>query len=176
MKITFNYKNVKNSPSLNARIDELFSKFDKYFTKDTVCHAVISGYNGEGKDAKVEVTIVSGKQTFRAEARAESFYAAADEVFEKIKKQIRRYKDKKLSRIKTNQLPIPDVDVLDEHTEELVIAKSKRFKLYPMTIEDAVLHMETSDHDFFVYLDKDTESVNVVYKREAGEYGLLETY
>ena len=176
MKTTFNYKNCKSSEALNARIEELFGKFDKYFTKNTVCHAVISGHLGEGRDAKVEITIISGKQTFRAEARAETFYAATDEVFEKIKKQIRRYKDKTLARKKADQLHLPEFDTSAENCEELIIARAKRFKLYPMAVEDAVLQMETSDHQFFVYLDKETETVNVVYKREDGEYGLIETY
>ena len=176
MKVTFNYKNVKSSAALNERIEELFGKFDKYFTKTTVCHAVISG-NNDGKDnAKVEITIISGKQTFRAEARAKSFYAATDEVYEKIKKQIRRYKDKTLSRARPGQAHLPEFTPSNENVENLIIAKTKQFKLYPMSIEDAVLHMETSDHDFFVYLDKDTESVNIVYKRKTGEYGLIETY
>ena len=176
MNTTFNYKNVKSSASLNARIEELFGKFDKYFSKNAVCHAVISEYNCEGKNAKVEITIISGKQTFRAEARAENFYAAVDEVFEKIKKQIRRYKDKTLARKRADQKLIPGMESVDEYSEELIIARSKRFKLYPMSIEDAVLQMETSDHNFFIYLDKETSSVNVVYKRETGEYGLIETY
>ena len=54
------------------------------------------------------------------------------------------------------------------------ITKRKQFALRPMTSEDAILQLEMLGHDFFVYLDSDTNSVCVVYKRYDGGYGLLE--
>ena len=65
-----------------------------------------------------------------------------------------------------------DFDFVDEKDEK--ITKRKQFALRPMTSEDAILQLEMLGHDFFVYLDSDTDSVCIVYKRNDGGYGLLE--
>ncbi|MBR3081850.1 MAG: sigma 54 modulation/S30EA ribosomal C-terminal domain-containing protein, partial [Clostridiales bacterium] len=65
-----------------------------------------------------------------------------------------------------------DFDFEDEPEDK--ITKRKQFALRPMTTEDAILQLEMLGHDFYVYLDSDTNSVCVVYKRNDGGYGLLE--
>ena len=59
--------------------------------------------------------------------------------------------------------------------EEVRVVRSKKFQLTPMSVDEAILEMEMLSHDFFVFLDMETDSVNVVYKRKDGNYGLLET-
>ena len=59
--------------------------------------------------------------------------------------------------------------------EETRVVKTKKFQLMPMTVDDAILQMEMLQHNFFVFLDTETDSVNVVYKRNDNDYGLLET-
>lgn len=57
----------------------------------------------------------------------------------------------------------------------MVVVKKKKFDLLPMSTEEAVLQMELLEHSFFVFLNMETDSVGVVYKRKDGNYGLLET-
>ena len=115
MKYTSVYKNVKNSSALDVDIRETFEKFEDYFDQDFVCHAVVS-QKGKGEAIKcVEITIRVGKYTFRAESVTDSFHKSVDENYDKIKKQIRRHKDKLLSKkhqaVFANEVP---VDVEDE--------------------------------------------------------------
>ena len=63
----------------------------------------------------------------------------------------------------------------EDEQEEISVVRSKKFQLEPMTNEEAVMQMEMLNHDFFVYLNMETDSVNVVYKRKDGNYGVLET-
>ena len=63
----------------------------------------------------------------------------------------------------------------EEEQEEINVVRSKKFQLEPMNVEEAIMQMEMLNHDFFVYLNMETDSVNVVYKRKDGNYGLLET-
>lgn len=62
----------------------------------------------------------------------------------------------------------------EEEEEQLKIVREKKFDLRPMDVEEAILEMEMLEHDFFVFLNSDTETVNVVYRRKGGKYGLLE--
>lgn len=171
MEFVFNYKNVKASNALNEKIQTLIEKI-KFFNGDGTCHVVIS--EDKKKEHKVEVTIISGSQVFRAEARSENFYKSADEVYDKIKKQVSRYKDKLITKRHCVQKEIPKNHTNED--EDTNIERVKRFKLYPMNVEDAILHMNTLDHNFFVYLDAGTGAANVVYKRNDGGYGIIETY
>ena len=66
-------------------------------------------------------------------------------------------------------------DKEDDTDSNLSIVRTKRFDLKPMNAEEAVLQMEMLGHDFFVFLDGETDSTNIVYKRDDGDYGLIET-
>ena len=63
----------------------------------------------------------------------------------------------------------------EEEQEEIKVVRAKKFQLEPMGDEEAIMQMEMLNHDFFVYLNMETDSVNVVYKRKDGNYGILET-
>ena len=175
MKYTSNYKNIKSSAALDADIQKTFGKFESYFDKDFICHATIS-HKGKGATIKcVEITIRAGKYTFRAESITDDFHKSVDENFEKIKKQIRRHKDKVLTkkRASTDNLGFwDDAPVEEETTNE--IKRAKRFKVMPMSVEEAAMQMELLAHNFYVFLNAETDSVNVVYKRKANTYGLIE--
>ena len=63
----------------------------------------------------------------------------------------------------------------EDETEELHVVKKKKFELVPMTVDEAIVQMELLAHNFFVFLNMETDSVNVVYRRNDKDYGLLET-
>lgn len=177
MKYTSTYKNVKNSSALDTDIKNKFDKFECYFDKDFNCHATVS-QKGKGENIKcVEITIKSGKNTFRAESTTDSFHKSVDENFEKIKKQIRRHKDKLLSKKRSGNIDaLFNEENIDDSIEESVdIVRKKNFKVYPMSTEEAILQMNMLDHNFFVFLNSETDEINVVYKRDDDGYGLIET-
>ena len=80
----------------------------------------------------------------------------------------KRYNDNKALKFEI----LPDYE---EEVEEVKVVRTKKFELTPMTVEEAILEMEMLQHDFFVFLDMETDSVNVVYIRKDGNYGVLET-
>ncbi len=65
--------------------------------------------------------------------------------------------------------------VVDRLSSQMTRFKTKRFRINPMTTEEAILQMELLEHNFFVFRDDETNRVNVVYKRNDGGYGLIET-
>ena len=98
-----------------------------------------------------------------------------DTVAEKLLTQMSKYKGKLMKRHKGKESikfeMIPEAPA----AEETRVVKTKKFQLMPMTVDDAILQMEMLQHNFFVFLDMETDSVNVVYKRNDDDYGLLET-
>ena len=83
----------------------------------------------------------------------------------KLKK---RYNDNKALKFEV----LPEVE---EEVEEVEVVKTKKIQLEPMNMEEAILQMEMLQHDFFVYLDMETDSINVVYRRNNGDYGVIVT-
>lgn len=122
-----------------------------------------------------EVTIPLGDITIRAEEATDDMYKAIDLVEEKLKRKIRKIKTKENRHVHEKPdytLPNFMVDYEDDQAE---VVRLKRFDVKPMNVEEAILQMNLLDHNFFVFLDADTNEMNVVYKRKAGDYGLIQS-
>lgn len=129
-----------------------------------------------------EITLISGGLITRGEERSGNVRAAFDTALSKLEKQLRRHKDRELSRrarngAKENGLPemalTPSSDDGAE-SDEVNVIRTKRFALKPMSPEEAVLQMDLLGHNFFVFRDDENNQVSVVYKRQDGGYGLIE--
>lgn len=125
-----------------------------------------------------EVTARMKGVVVRAEEAAPDMYAAIDLVSEKLERQMRKYKTKLVDR-RTGKLAgkavvaVPELPV--EDIEEARVVRTKRIDAKPMSEDEAMLQMELLGHDFFVFTHADTESINVLYRRNNGDYGLIET-
>ena len=101
--------------------------------------------------------------------------SSIDLVEEVIERQLRKYKnkivDKKQSAVNFQKTYI-DNDYME--SEDIHIERTKRFDIKPMYPEDACVQMELLGHNFFVFMNADTDQVNVVYKRKGNTYGLIE--
>ena len=175
MKIQISAKNYPMSDKLSNYIEKKLGKLDKYFNEDVTANVVVGKLR---ETPKFEATINAKQAVFRAEEVNDSIYDAVDMATDKLANQMSkligkleaRYKDNKA--LKLEFIPEPETD---EYEEELAIVRRKSVELAPMVAEEAVLQMEMLGHDFFVFLDMDTDAVSVVYKRKGGEYGLIET-
>ena len=179
MKITTQGNGIKIGERLEGKITDKLRKFDKYFGDEGSCNVRI---RPEGTKMVVEITMKLDNRIYRAEAKDEEILTAVDRAIDKLESQIRRNKTKFLKKKKeypqiANYLEDDngsDFDYLEDEPEASKIARRKTFELRPMTAEDAILQMEMLGHNFLVYLDAETDSVCVVYKRKEGDYGLLE--
>ena len=172
MKIIVTGKNIVISDKIQDAIDKKFEKLGKYFADDIQANVVI---HPEKSKVKMETTIVTKGTIFRAEDVAQDIFDCIDVVGDKLIKQMSKYKGKLLKRNKSKESVrfemIPEVDDIEEGK----VVKTKKYELTPMTTDEAIMQMETLQHNFFVFLDEETDSVNVVYKRNDNDYGLLET-
>jgi putative sigma-54 modulation protein len=127
----------------------------------------------------VQVTIKSNGVLIRAEERQADVYAAIDAADDVIRKQIGRFKGKyylrrRFARHKREAEPLIEAEVEEEKKTPDVIVKAKRFPIKMMTVEEASVQMELLGHDFFIFLNADNNSFNVLYRRRDGAYGLIE--
>ena len=170
MKILITSKNVKATDDLKDTIQKKMSKLDKYFSEDIGANVMLTEERGR---QKIEATIKVKSMIFRAEDKSGDFYTGIDNVVEKLSSQMSRFK-KKIQKKHRDSKEFADWPE-PEAEEEGVVVKRKRFELEPMTVEEAVVQMEMLEHNFFVFLNMETDSVNVVYKRSDNNYGVLET-
>lgn len=112
---------------------------------------------------------------FRAEETSDDLYTSVDLVMDKLMKQMRKHKTKIEKRYhKHESIRVADIPEYEGTRSESKIVKNKSFPIKPMDPEEAVLQMEMLNHDFFVFMNGDTDEVNVVYIRKDGNYGLIE--
>lgn len=160
--------------AIKEYITEKLDRLNKYFEKPDEINATIV-VKVKGFKQTIEVTIPTPNFTIRNEESAEDLYAAIDLVSDKIERQIRKNKTKinKIEKDAAKKLNLNFVEDYEE--EEKTIVKRKKLNTKPMDEEEAILQMEMLGHDFFVYKDRDTKNVCILYKRKDNNYGLIET-
>lgn len=171
MKYNIRGNKIDVTEAIDAYIKDKLSKLDKYFDDSDVVEAkaIIST---RGKDQKVEVTIWSGKYNIRAEVVNPDLYAAIDLVVDKLERQFKKYKDKISTKRVTKIDVLPEIE--DYFEEEQTIVRRKEVFLKPIDEEEAITEMELLGHSFFVFKNVETNKINVVYKRNDGDYGIIE--
>ncbi|MCF0130721.1 MAG: ribosome-associated translation inhibitor RaiA [Pseudobutyrivibrio sp.] len=174
MKVTITGKNIELTKGIKDAVEERLSKLDKYFNKNTEASVTLSVEKG---NQKIEVTIPMKGHVIRAEQITGDMYASIESVTDIIEGQLNRYRKKIIDRQQSDSTVLFAQDYLeDEQSEEdsIKIVRSKKFDMKPMYPEDACLEMELLGHDFFMFRNAETDEINVVYKRKAGTYGLIE--
>ena len=173
MRYTITGRNIEVTKGLREAVEDKLGKLEKYFTPDTEAVVTLST---QREMQKIEVTIPVKGSIIRAEESSTDMYVSIDLVEEIIERQIKKYRkkliDKKQSAQAFSALFIREEE--DIHDEEIRIEKTKHFDMKPMYPEDACLEMELLGHNFYMFLNAETDNPLVVYKRKANSYGLIE--
>lgn len=162
--------------SIKEYITEKLDKLNKYFDKPEEITANIL-VKVKGFEQTIEVTIPTTNFTIRNEESAEDLYAAIDLVSDKIERQIRKNKTRinKIEKDAAKKLNLSFIENVEEDEEDTIIVRRKTLSTKPMDEEEAMLQMEMLGHDFFVYKDRDTKRICIIYKRKDNNYGIIET-
>jgi len=187
MLVTVKGKNVEVTDALKRYAEKKIQKLEKYFREikeAQVTQSIQRNWH------IVEVQLEGDGVLLRGEERSSDMYASIDQVVEKLERRVQRFKGKLYGKT-TERGPkereaqrahaaaeAAGVESIEETPaeEETMpqVVRTKRFPLKPMSPEEAANQMELLHHDFFVFLNQDTEAVNVVYRRKDGNYGLIE--
>lgn len=167
-------KNVQVTEGMKEKIEKKLSFLDKYLIIDpnTIARVVCRVYPNS---QKIEVTIPTKVGLLRAEVEHKDFYAAIDLAIDKLEDQIRRQKTR-LSRRHKDKLARAFVEEdMETLAQKETPVRTKTIDPEKMDLEEAVTKMEMLGHSFFIFTDEDTGVISVVYKRNNGGYGLIET-
>lgn len=170
MAITVRGKNIEITPALKEYVIKRIGKVTKYFDVLGEITAVLTVVKSRHI---VEVTVPVNGMLLRGEESTNDMYTSIDLVIEKLEKQIEKYRTRLNRRMRSGSFRtelIPN----DTVEAEIRVVKTKRFPVKPMDIEEAILQMDLINHDFYVFINAETEDVNVVYRRKDGHYGLIE--
>ena len=172
-------KNIEITPPLREYVEKRVGKVTKYFDKVENISVLLTVTKGQHV---VEVTVeVPNGVLLRGEESTTDMYTSIDLVVEKLERQIHKQKTKLAKRFRAGGFKSEviaeskfNAEQADE-SEEYPVVKTKRFSVKPMDVQEAIMQMNLLNHNFFVFRDAETEEICVVYKRNDGAYGLLES-
>lgn len=172
MNFIISGKNLAVTEGLRTAVEDKLGKLERYFTPDTEVTVTLSV---EKERQKIEVTIPVKGSIIRSEQVSNDMYVSIDLVEEVIERQLRKYKNKIVDRQQeAGNFQKAYLEKEYEEDEEVKIIRTKKFDIKPMYPEDACVQMELLGHNFFVFVNAETDQVNVVYKRKGSTYGLIE--
>ena len=171
MKFVYVGKEVA-SDSLKARAEKKLNKLDRYFNKEA--EALIRFRQQRGGRNIAEITVSVDGLILRAEENSNDMYLSIDRAADKLESQIRRYRTKLGKRVRDARAEAPE-EVVEPVYEEANydVVRVKKFSVKPMDVDDAITQMELLGHDFFLFMNAENDTLNVLYRRNDGTYGLL---
>ncbi len=171
MKITISAQQTHVPDEMIPIVEKKLVKLDKYFKEDASANVK---FKSERDDKRIELTITAGGNMFRSEECDETFQNALDTAVDTIVRQIRRNKTRLEKRMRDSAHRDIVYDQSEAYEEESEFnIRTKTFAVKPMSAEEAILQMNLTGHDFYVFRDATSEEICVVYKRHGGNYGLI---
>jgi putative sigma-54 modulation protein len=183
MEFIVKSRNGKVTQREQEYIKEKIGKLERYL--DLISKVTVevgeAQRRSQGNMHRAQVTLVGDHGILlRAEEYAPDLNSAIDTVHDNLQRQIQRYKDKHWRRGKLRRQAGEIVEVgietngagADQEARPRIV-RTKEFQVKPMFSDEAVEQMELLGHDFFVFRDAENSQINVLYRREDGNYGLI---
>lgn len=180
MDIVIRGKNVEVSETLRSAALKQMGKLDRF----------ANGYGraeidfSEERNPRIaanqvcEVLVHLKGHLLKAHAAAEEPFAAVSMAVDKIEHQVKRLKEKRVTRTHRGPARVAsaanEADEEEEEKEPARIVKMKQFTIKPMSAEEAALQMELLGHDFFFFTSSESGRAAVIYRRNDGDLGLIE--
>ena len=172
-------KNLEVPDRVRIYAERKFSRLERLLDDRTDATVELSNEaHRSATDAHiVDVTLVIDGKTLRSSAAGSSYQAALDVVVDKVERQAIDFKEKPRVHARPAEektLLRKIADGTSDSTSERRIVKTKRFAIEPMFEEDAAAAMQELGHDFYVFVNAESERVAVLYRRKDGDFGLIE--
>ncbi|HUW46061.1 MAG TPA: ribosome-associated translation inhibitor RaiA [Dehalococcoidia bacterium] len=169
--------NVEVSETLEAYVEKKIGKLSRYLPTIDEGKVEISHEGAKLPEQRftVQVTLDSRGVLIRAQEESKDIRTAIDKIVDVLSNRIERYKGKLYDKGRGISFARQGAAIEAEGIEAPKrVVKSKRFLVKPMSVDEAISQMELLGHDFFLFIDADTERLNLLYRREDGDYGLIE--
>ena len=192
MKLLIHGRNLEVTPAIRDYTEEKLTRAISHFdgmVKEADVHLSVAR-NPRVPQQTAEVTVFANGTVIRAQERSENLYASIDLVASKLSRQLRRFKDRQHDHHHSaghNASATPSlVDLAGEEAVSGSLLEGKQatlpqpgvrrkyFAMAPMSLEQALRQLDLIDHDFYVFRDAETDSIQVVYRRNHGGYGVIQ--
>jgi putative sigma-54 modulation protein len=180
MQLQVKGKNVEVSDSIRDYAEAKLRKLERQLADPTKVELELTVEKNPSIAAShvAEATIWTKGPTLRARESAPDVRASIDLLVDKLERQVTRYREKRQRHghhtRQNGREPVAEGSPVVPGEEGPLIVKTKQFTMKPMSAEEAVLQLELVGHDFFVFRSDETDELNVVYRRNDGNYGLIE--
>jgi len=176
MNFVFTEKRLQVSDTLKAYAEKKIGKLDRLFKGESTAYVTFSI---ERNRNIAEVTVKNNGMFYRVSESTNDMYVSIDAAVATIERQVRKNKTRLEKRLREGALErefVPAVSSVEEEEMEIKVVRTKRFSIKPMSVDEAILQMNLLGHEFFVFKNRDDgDNFAVVYKRKAGDYGLIES-
>jgi putative sigma-54 modulation protein len=174
MKISVTFRNGEGENWQKVYAEERILKLKKYLDVPAEAHIILST---EKFRSFAEINFTANGWNVNAKEKAKDMHLAIDSCIEKIEKQLKKQKEKirehKPKSIRHAEEKTGQGE--EEETTASKIVETRKIVLKPMSLDEAVMEMEESKTHFIIYRDSSSENVSLVYRRDDGNYALIET-
>ena len=176
MELTVRGKNLEMTDALHTYVEKHTGKIQRYFDKPIKINVLLRISN---MTKTCETTVFVDGVILRGVEKSDDMYKSIDLVFDKVERQIHKYKTRLAKKFKekntlSRQLVLEKEAAAVASDSDFEIVKTKHFNISPMSPEEAILQMNLLGHNFFMFFNSDTEAMAVVYRRDDGKYGLID--
>jgi putative sigma-54 modulation protein len=178
MELQITGTNMEITPATRQYIEDKLSKLNKHLPDIIEIKVEVSEEKTKSPQqhylVRAAVNSGVGRSIFHSEERAEDLFKAIDKAAVILTRQLEKHKGKLYDRGRGN----PQVRGKFKEPEAAVtgrkVVKTKRFVIEPMSLEEAISQMERLGHSFFLFFDAEATEVRLLYRRNDGNYGLIE--
>ena len=177
MQVNITFRHLEPTAALKAYAREKVEHIQRYIDRPTDAHVVLYVENLEHH---VDINLKAGPFMIRGQAATGDMYNSIDRAAEKIERQVKKHKEKLRdfkSTAPANGFKPVDVrhEVFDvEKPPSARVVKSTTFQAKPMTLDEAIVQLDLLNASFYVFQNAKDHAVNVVYRRDDGNLGLIE--
>lgn len=177
MNVAFTFKNFDPSEHLKEYANARFSKLDKFLTNPDNTELQVNLSVDRFRHVS-EVVLFSDNIHISAVEESEDMYSTIDMVLDKLEVQLRRMREKirstRRKEVAPARMDVISFDPAVEGHSAPRIVESDQFEPKPMTVEEAALQLDSLEYDFLVFRNADSEGINVIYRRDNGDFGLID--
>jgi putative sigma-54 modulation protein len=170
MNIRVTARHFDMEPDLKAYVEDKVSRLARYFDRVEEAHVVLEA---EGHRKIADVTVHAARVTVSSEQAADDLRSAFDRAVDKVERQIRRHKERVRNRKGRDSTAVAATIAEGTAPEDFEIVPEALASV-PMTSEQALERLEKLGARFLVFWNSGTEKVNVIYRRDDGDFGLVE--
>lgn len=176
MNFEYTGRHIEVTPAIRSHVEDHFDRIKHLFGKDdNRAHVIIEVERGLHRS---EVIVKWRNQVLTATTSVEDMYQSLSQTINKIEKQALRIKNKVIDKShkakKTSEVAPTPIEEVEPISDSPSIINTENYAVKPMSAEEASIELEADGNDFLVYRDASTEQVSVIYKRDDGNFGLIQ--